>query len=72
VKKQLQIRIHPDGSIDAQTLGVKGAKCASYIDTLEALLEAKTVVSSYTEEYNQSEAYGALDESVQLENEQNS
>jgi hypothetical protein len=55
MKKQLQIRIYPDGKIDAKTLGIKGEKCTEYINTLEGLLKARVVESSYTEEYYQSE-----------------
>ena len=53
MKQQLQVRIHPDGKIDAKTLGIKGSKCADYIEIFERLLDARTVESSYTEEYYQ-------------------
>jgi len=51
VTRQLQIRIHPDGKIDAKTLGIKGKDCLTYIDALEKLLNAKVVSSEYTSEY---------------------
>jgi len=55
MRKQLQVRIHPDGKIDAKTLGITGSECTNYITALEQLLDARTVESSYTEEYYQSE-----------------
>lgn len=53
--KQIQLRIYPDGKIEAKTLGIKGKKCVDYIQVLEQMLKAKTVESAYTEEYNQVE-----------------
>ena len=53
MKKQLQVRIYPDGKIDAKTLGVSGHKCTDYIKTLEKLLNAQVVESAFTEEYYQ-------------------
>jgi len=55
VKKQLQVRIHPDGKIDAKTLGIKGEKCTEYIKILEKLLNAQVVESAYTEEFMQTQ-----------------
>lgn len=53
MKKQLQVRIYPDGKIDARTLGVKGEKCTDYIKTFEQLLNAQVIESAYTDEYYQ-------------------
>jgi hypothetical protein len=53
LKQQIKIRIYPDGKIEAKTHGIKGKKCANYIQVLEHMLEAKTVESSYTDEYYQ-------------------
>lgn len=53
MKQQLRIRIYPDGEIKAETEGIKGAKCLSYVRVLERMLDAVTVDSSYTEEYRQ-------------------
>ena len=55
VKKQLQIRIYPDGKIEGKTLGIKGSKCTDYIVVLEKLLHARAIESAYTAEYHQSE-----------------
>jgi hypothetical protein len=46
--KRIKLRIFPDG--------VKGKACTSYVSILEELLNAKTVDSSYTPEYYESES----------------
>ena len=65
MKKQLQVRIYPDGKIDAKTLGIKGEKCTGYIKTFEDLLKARTVESSYTEEYYQTETQETVKSEIQ-------
>lgn len=49
--KRVNVRIFPDGRIEAETHGIKGKECTEYIRVLEELLEAETVDSSYTAEY---------------------
>ncbi len=49
--KQLVVRLRADGTVDAETFGMQGPECLDYIEALEALLEAETVSSSFTEEY---------------------
>ena len=51
MNKQIQIKICPDGKVEAKTLGMPGKKCTDYIPVLEKLLEAKTESSEYTHEY---------------------
>ena len=53
--KKIQIKICPNGTIEAKTLGIRGKKCTDYISVLEKLLEAKTHSTSYTDEYYMSE-----------------
>ena len=55
MKKQLQIRIYPDGKIDAKTIGIKGERCIDYMKMLEQLLDAQIVESAFTDEYHQSQ-----------------
>lgn len=55
MKKQLQVRIFPDGKIDAKTLGIKGERCMDYMKLLEQLLDAQIVESTFTDEYYQSQ-----------------
>lgn len=55
LKRQLQIRIFPDGKIEGKTLGIQGKKCTDYISILEQMLKARAIESAYTDEYYQSE-----------------
>jgi len=50
-RKQLVIKVRPDGTVNAETLNMKGQECLDYIAVLEDLLDAQTVTSSYTEDY---------------------
>lgn len=47
----LDLTIHPDGSISAETHQIQGSACLDYIALLEDLLEAETISSSYTDDY---------------------
>ena len=67
VLKQMQIRIYPDGKIDAKTLGIKGEKCLESIKTLERLLEARVVESVFTEEYYQAETQENSETMIQID-----
>lgn len=51
MSKRIQLRVYPDGRIEAQVEGVKGKKCTDYIAVLEELLQAETIQSAYTAEY---------------------
>jgi hypothetical protein len=53
--KKIQIRIFPDGTIQAEVQGVKGKRCTEYMEVLEDILEAKTVDSDYTPEFYESD-----------------
>lgn len=55
MSKQIQIRILPDGIIEAKTLNIKGKQCLKVIAPLERLLEAETVNSDFIEEYYETE-----------------
>jgi hypothetical protein len=68
MKRQLQVRIYPDGKIDAKTLGIKGEKCTGYIKIFEEILKARAVESSYTEEYHQTEAQETVKPEIQQTN----
>lgn len=54
--QRIQLRVYPDGRIEAVTQGVKGKKCTDYIAVLEELLRAETIQSAYTPEYHEKEA----------------
>ena len=49
--KQLKISIHPDGTVQAATEGIKGKACRDYVKVLEQLTGARAVDSEYTPEY---------------------
>lgn len=49
--KQLQIRIFPNGEIEAETKGMKGKTCLKYIAEVERMANAVTHDSEYTKEY---------------------
>lgn len=49
--KQLVITLHPNGTVGAETFGMTGDECLSYITALEDLLDATTVQSSYTADH---------------------
>lgn len=53
--KQIQIKISPNGEIEAETLGIKGKKCLKYIAEVERLTNARVVDSDFTKEYLESE-----------------
>lgn len=53
--KKLQIKLLPDGTIQVETLGIKGKKCEDYIPLIEELTNAKVVLKSYTKEFYEQE-----------------
>lgn len=52
---KLKIRLFPDGTIQMDTEGIKGKRCADYAKVLEKLADAKIYSMEKTEEYYQSE-----------------
>ena len=64
--KQLVVRLRADGTVDAETIGMHGAECLDHIEALEALLDAQTVSSRFTEAYTAA----AVEDVGRLENEQ--
>lgn len=53
--KRIRIQIHPDGRVEAETLGISGPSCTGYIQIIEELLSAEAVSSYYKPEYSGSE-----------------
>lgn len=51
--KQITLKIMPDGTVQAETHGLRGAACLDWLGALERLTGAQTVDSSFTEEYRQ-------------------
>jgi hypothetical protein len=49
---RIAVTINRDGSIKAETLGIKGKTCLDYVPLLEELLDAETVQSAFTADYH--------------------
>ena len=54
-KKQLKIRLLPNGKIEMQTIGIKGKKCLDYIEMMKFLADMKIEKQEYTKEYYETE-----------------
>lgn len=55
MSKKLIIKICKDGTIEAETKGIKGKKCEDYIGIIEELTNSKMVEKEYTQEYYEEE-----------------
>lgn len=53
-RERIVVRVGPDGTIAAETQGIKGSRCLDYINVLEDLLDAQTTNSAFTPEYHES------------------
>lgn len=51
MSKKIILKIKKDGTIDAETKGIKGKKCEDYIKIIEELTESKAINVEYTQEY---------------------
>lgn len=54
-KKQLKIKLLPNGEIQMQTVGVKGKKCLDYVEMLKMLADARIEKQELTSEYYEDE-----------------
>lgn len=66
MKKQIQIRIFPDGRIESVTRNIKGKTCLKYIGQLEKILEARAVDSDFTSEYYEQEEITSNNQTLNL------
>ena len=55
MSKKLIIKIKKDGTIEAETKGIKGKKCDDYVKIIEELTDSKVISKEYTKEYNETE-----------------
>lgn len=55
MKKQLKIKLLPNGEIQMKTHGIKGKKCLKYAELLRQLADADIVKQEYTKEYYEQE-----------------
>lgn len=62
---KIKIKLLPDGTIQMDTEGIKGKKCADYAKVLERLADARVARLEKNEEYYQSEIL-ELDETQRL------
>jgi len=53
MSEQIIVRVGTDGTIQAETKGMKGAKCLTSLELLEQLLDAQVTSSAFTDEYTQ-------------------
>ena len=49
--KKLVVQLRADGTVAAETFGMTGPECLDYIEQLEALLDAETASSAFTDDY---------------------
>jgi hypothetical protein len=63
-QKQLVVSIRKDGTVHAETVGMKGQECLDYFAVLEDLLDAEVASSTYTDDFN-AVADDAADAAVQ-------
>lgn len=66
-REHIVVRVAPDGTIAAETKGIKGSRCLDYINVLEGLLDAQTTNSAFTPEYHQSATSSHYEESNDLQ-----
>lgn len=64
-KKQLKIKLLPNGEIKMETIGIKGKKCLDYVQMLKLLADVKITKQEFTDEYYETE------QTVVNQNEQN-
>ncbi len=56
-KKQMKIKLLPNGEIQMETVGVKGKKCLDYVEMLKFLADARVEKQELTSEYYEQEEF---------------
>ena len=54
-KKQLKIKLLPNGAIEMETKGIKGKKCLDYVELFKILADVKIENQTLTSEYYEQE-----------------
>lgn len=62
---KLKIKLKRNGTIEMETVGIKGKKCLDYEKVLEQLADVKIEAIQKTDEYYENE-YSKLDDSQHL------
>jgi hypothetical protein len=52
-EQRIILRIRPDGTVMAETRGIKGARCLDYVAVMEEMAAAQAVDSHFTPEYHE-------------------
>jgi len=68
MSKKLIIKIKKDGTIEAETKGIKGKKCEDYIKIIEELTESKVLNVNHTPEFYENEETVYIRENEKLVN----
>ena len=66
-KKQLKIKLLPNGEIQMETIGIKGKKCLDYVELLKILADVKIEKQEFTSEYYEQEEIVINNNSERLE-----
>lgn len=64
-KKQLKIKLLPNGEIQMQTVGIKGKKCLDYVEMLKILADARIEKQELTSEYYENDTDLTYNENIQ-------
>lgn len=54
-KKQLKIKLLPNGEIQMETIGIKGKKCLDYIEVMQKIANIKIEKQEFKDEYYEEE-----------------
>ncbi|MFA8439485.1 DUF2997 domain-containing protein [Pueribacillus sp. YX66] len=65
MNKKIRFEITSSGEIKVKTIGMNDEQCLNYVEMIEHLLDAKTINSSYTEEFIQAQQLQRHNEVVQ-------
>lgn len=69
MKKQIKIRIFPDGRIESETINIKGKECLKHIKDIEQLTESSVIKSEFTKDYYQNDLNVQLSNTVEQSSE---
>ena len=62
MSKKLIIKIKKDGTVEAETKGIKGKRCEDYAKIIEQLTDSKIISKEYTREYYEEEQEQTIQE----------
>ncbi|MDT0223759.1 DUF2997 domain-containing protein [Gordonia sp. AC31] len=65
-RQQIVVRIAPDGTVEAETVGIVGPKCLDSVTLLEDLLDARSIASEFTKDYYRTNVHTDIEDSDEL------